>query len=224
MSRRYDLGVEHLSRTAADDGHILISGTGRAGTTLLVQYFTALGFDTGHTLETSRSQVNSISNAGLEHTLSGQFGKRLPYVAKAPRFAKTLGPALAAGRLGVRACVVPMRDLYSAAESRRTVAREAERRGMGPADAPGSLGSAGRRNPAGLEKHLAVQFYNLLHTLVQHEIPVYFLRFPDFAVGEQDPFVALEPLLVAHGVTADESAAALSLVSRPELVHSFDAE
>jgi hypothetical protein len=39
-------------------GRILISGTGRSGTTLLVQYFTALGFDTGFTLEQALSRVD----------------------------------------------------------------------------------------------------------------------------------------------------------------------
>lgn len=33
----------------AGDGHIVITGTSRAGTTALVQRMTALGFDTGYT-------------------------------------------------------------------------------------------------------------------------------------------------------------------------------
>jgi hypothetical protein len=38
--------------------HILISGTGRAGTTFLVQLFTALGFDTGFDLNRDNPHPN----------------------------------------------------------------------------------------------------------------------------------------------------------------------
>lgn len=57
------------SRQGPHADHILIGGTGRAGTTLLVQYFTALGFDTGFTLDQAMQRVDSISRAGLEHSL-----------------------------------------------------------------------------------------------------------------------------------------------------------
>ena len=57
-------------RKSAADGHILIGGTGRAGTTLLVQWFTVMGFDTGFSVEEALDRVDPISNAGLEHSLS----------------------------------------------------------------------------------------------------------------------------------------------------------
>lgn len=48
-------------RRSTDDGHILIGGTGRAGTTLLVRWFTALGFDTGFTPEEVAGRRSAIS-------------------------------------------------------------------------------------------------------------------------------------------------------------------
>ncbi len=57
-------GMTPESRTSTQDGHILITGTGRSGTTLLVEYFTALVFDTAHTVETTRRHVDEISRAG----------------------------------------------------------------------------------------------------------------------------------------------------------------
>ena len=214
-------GMTPESRTSTQDGHILITGTGRSGTTLLVEYFTALGFDTGHTVETTRRHVDEISRAGLEHGLRGIRGKPLPYVAKAPSFTRNLGGALQDGTVSVRACIVPMRDLYSAAESRRDVARRAQEQGLDPSTQPGALIFGAGSNPKSQERRLAVGFYQLVHTLVLHDIPIYFLRFPDFARGEQDVYAALEPLLAAHGVTAAESAAALADVARPELIHTF---
>lgn len=209
------------SRTDTSGGHILISGTGRAGTTMLVQYFTALGFDTGWELEDTLARVDDVSNAGLEHSLNGE--RRLPLVAKAPRFAETLGPALEEGRIPVRACIVPMRDLYSAAESRREVSRRAEEAGRDLDRQRGAL-LPGTSNPKAQERRLAVQFYKLVHTLVLHDVSTYFLRFPDFARGEQDLHAALEPLLTSYGVDAAESSAALGRVAQPDLIHTFAPE
>ena len=87
-------------RTSAADGHLLIGGTGRAGTTLLVQWFTVMGFDTGFTVEEALGRVDPISNAGLEHSLSRtlEIGERLPYVAKSPWFGPKIGDYIERGR------------------------------------------------------------------------------------------------------------------------------
>ena len=114
-------------RTSAADGHLLIGGTGRAGTTLLVQWFTVMGFDTGFTVEEALGRVDPISNAGLEHSLSRtlEIGERLPYVAKSPWFGPKIGDYIERGDLRVRAAILPLRSLSEAAESRRQVSRRA---------------------------------------------------------------------------------------------------
>jgi len=218
--------VTPWDRTSAADGHILIGGTGRAGTTLLVQWFTALGFDTGFDLDDAVSRVDPISHGGLEHSLRRSLGvgERLPYVAKSPWYGARLGDYLASGELRVRACIIPVRDLFEAAESRRQVSERAEEAGRDPFKTPGGAVGAGRGGRAALakqEQKLARQFYELVQTLVRHDVPIYFLRFPDFARGEQDLFTALRPLLEGHGVTAEESQSALARVLRPELIHEF---
>ena len=58
---------------------------------------------------------------------------------------------------------------------------------------------------------------------LRHDVPIYFLRFPDFARGRQDLYEALRPLLEAHGVTAGEAGDALRTVVRPDLIHEFPA-
>lgn len=218
----------HSDRRSSAEGHILIGGTGRAGTTLLVQWFTALGFDTGFDLEDAVAQVDPISHGGLEHSLrrTVDTGERLPYVAKSPWYGARLGDYLASGELRLRAGVIPVRDLFAAAESRRSVSQRAEEAGADPLKHPGGAIGAGRGGRAALakqEQKLARQFYDLVHTLVRHDVPIYFLRFPDFARGDQDLFVALRPLLEAHGVRAEEAASALDAVRRPELIHDFPA-
>lgn len=96
-------------RRSSEGGHILIGGTGRAGTTLLVQYFTVLGFDTGFTETDARTRVNPVSHAGLEHSLKRTLakGKSLPYVAKSPYFGANLAQYLEDGQLQIRGSSCP---------------------------------------------------------------------------------------------------------------------
>lgn len=205
-------------RRSAAEGHLLIGGTGRAGTTLLVRYFTALGFDTGFAPDEVAQRVDPISHGGLEHSLGRTVGRgeQLPYVAKSPYFGEHLGEYLDRGDLRVRAFILPMRDLFEAAESRRKVSQRAALAGMDPDKHPGGVIKAKQKR--GQEQKLAVQFYNLLHDLVAHDVPVHFLRFPGFATGRQSLFDALEPLLVEHGVTRAESDEALAGVVDPALI------
>jgi hypothetical protein len=211
-------------RKSAADGHILIGGTGRAGTTLLVQWFTVLGFDTGFTVEEALGRVDPISNAGLEHSLSRtlEVGERLPHVAKSPWFGPKLGDYIDRGELHVEAAILPLRDLTEAAESRRRVSQRAAEAGHDPLKHPGGiLGGARPGASKKQEQQLARRFYDLVHTLVSHDVPTYFLRFPEFARGQQDPYVALAPLLESHGVSHEEATAALARVVRPELIHTL---
>jgi hypothetical protein len=203
--------------------HILIGGTGRAGTTLLVQWFTVMRFDTGFTVEEALARVDPISNAGLEHSLGRtlEVGERLPHVAKSPWFGPKLGDYIRSGDLRVEAAILPMRDLAEAAESRRQVSRRAAAAGHDPAKHPGGI-LGGARPGAGQkqERQLARRFYELVHTLVTHDVPTYFLRFPEFARGQQDPSLALAPLLQAHGVGREEAREAFARVVRPDLIHT----
>lgn len=220
--------METADRRSAADGHILIGGTGRAGTTLLVQYFTALGFDTGYTLEHALGRVDPISKAGLEHPVRRVLrqGKQMPYVAKSPSFGKNLVPFMNRGEIKIKHCIIPMREISAAAESRRHVNQQALETGKTIKDKqPGGL-IAKRKGGAedggrDQELHLAMQFHQFLYTMVDNEVPVHFLRFPAFARGEQDIFAALEPIMVEHGVTKEESDQAFTTVAKPDLIHEF---
>jgi hypothetical protein len=98
--------------------HIVITGTGRAGTTFLVELLTHLGLDTGFTPDTLSDRKVGVARAGLEHDIR-QAG--CPYVAKSPWFCDYAEEALSRDDLVVERIFVPMRDLFAAAESRRQV-------------------------------------------------------------------------------------------------------
>src|SRR2546426_1129889 len=98
--------------------HIIISGTGRAGTTFLVHLFTELGFDTGFTDCTSAIDPNC--NGGMEWDIRDPHA---PYIIKSPWLCDYLDEVLESGQYIIDHAIIPTRDLYSAAESRRDVTR-----------------------------------------------------------------------------------------------------
>jgi hypothetical protein len=219
-------------------GHIIITGTGRSGTTLLVQLFTALGFETGYTLEEALNQLDHVSQAGLEHWIADTAGQtimksplklgvpnyipaeKLPYVVKSPMFATNLHALLENKVIQVKAAIVPMRDLLSAAESRRRVQHEAEQIGIDPNHVQGGLWDT--RDPAAQESVLTRHFYEMMFTLVRFGVKTYCLDFPDFAHDSTRLFERLEPLLTEHGVQEHDVRRALSQIVRPSRIHRFD--
>ena len=141
-------------RVSMVNSHILIGGTGRAGTTMLVQLFTILGFDTGFTVEQVTKDVNPVSRAGLEFRLNGD---KLPHVIKSPWLSEDIQDALDQDRIRVESAIVPIRDLFSAAESRRRVYYEASRLGKDPWAFPGSLWKVD--DPRDQEARLAIELW-----------------------------------------------------------------
>ena len=61
--------------------HVMISGTGRAGTSFLVQLLTNLGLDTGVTPE--KMKLDENARAGLEYDIRKADA---PYIVKSPFF------------------------------------------------------------------------------------------------------------------------------------------
>ena len=76
--------------------HIIISGTGRAGTTFLVQLLTELGLDTGFP---KGQKIDQNSSAGLELDLRSARGCRVGATRKATRFASRVFQMMAQFRI-----------------------------------------------------------------------------------------------------------------------------
>ena len=190
--------------------HLLISGTGRAGTTFLMQSFTELGLDTG--FAHAADGMHACCRAGMEWPLKDIFTKSAPYVVKAPILAERITEVLEAPEIVVDSMIIPIRELHAAAESRREVSRQAKRRG-----APGGLWLT--KKPRQQEAALAMQFHHLVHMLTQHDVPVIWLHFPRLVRDAEYLFGKLRFALPGKGYA--EFARAFQAVSRPELVHEF---
>lgn len=145
---------------------VIISGTGRSGTTFLVTLLGALGLDTGITERNWDRKYFENCKAGLEHEI---LDPQTPYIIKNPALCETLRRALATGRFTIDHAYVPIRDLGSVAASRAAV-------GGAHGSAPGGLW--GTDNPAAQGAVMARMFHELVHTLVANEIPTPSFCFP----------------------------------------------
>lgn len=197
-----------MDRADKSQGHVIISGTGRSGTTLLVQILSHLGFDTGFTAADSLLKVSAVSHAGLEHNAVTH--PTWPYVVKSPLASFKLGGLVAAGKIRVRLVIVPMRPLQQVVESRKRVADLGETRG-----------GAWVRPRETAQQTLLAAMHALFVAIAEHGLPHLLIAFPRFARDEEYAFAQLQPLLAPHGVTRAEFAAAFAACVRQERIHEF---
>lgn len=185
---------------------VIITGTGRAGTTLLVRLLTELGLDTGYRPDTWQKDYFEHCQAGLEQKLDDPSA---PYVVKNPELCVELANILPRTPLVIDHAIIPVRALEEAALSRVRVGGEGK--------TPGGLIDAG--GASAQQAVLANRFHRLVETLTAYDIPHTFLLFPRFARDEAYAFAKLLPVL--GSITREQFGAAFQRVAQPELIHSF---
>ena len=183
--------------------HLFISGTGRAGTTLLVRYLTALGLDT-HLSRNPNSRVNEDAHAGLEDLpIKGDLAD-MPYVMKSPWLYEFADQLLADRRIKIDALILPVRDLMEAATSRVVLEmRDIHERSPWMAESGASWGTTGG-SPGGMvhalnavdqARILAVGFHTIVERFVKADIPIVFLHFSKLVEDGDYLFDKLRPFL-----------------------------
>jgi hypothetical protein len=188
---------------------VIITGTGRCGTTFLVRLLGELGLDTGISERNWDKKYFEHCRAGLEHEI---LDRKTPYIIKNPALCETLGPALATGRFVIDHAYVPIRELESVAASRAAV---------GGADGSRPGGLWGTANPASQGAVMAAMFHGLIHTLVANEIPHTFIQFPRMVTDPAYTFRKLE-FLMKKGITYDVFLGAFKRTADPTLVHAYE--
>lgn len=146
-------------------------------------------------------------NAGMERDIRAADA---PYIIKSPWLCDYLGEVK---DVIIDHAIVPIRDLYSAAESRRDVAKRTDR-ALYP-NVPGGLWHT--EKPEEQEKVLAVQLHKLLSVIAERDIPLTLLHFPRLV---EDPAYLYEKLKFLN-IPQQAFGEAFSSTSRPELVHRF---
>jgi hypothetical protein len=193
--------------------HSIISGTGRAGTTFLVQLFTELGLDTG--FQNAYAKIKQDRNAGMEWDIKHPDA---PYIVKSPALCERLNEILENPNIKIDHAIIPMRDLFSAAESRREVARKGSPKILTARPFLG-IRKWRIRRPDEQESILAQNFYELLYTLARHNVPLTLLYFPKFAKEPDYLFEKIQFLL--NGIQFTDFLTAFQAISRPEMIHNF---
>jgi len=191
--------------------HVIISGTGRSGTTFLVQLFTELGLDTGFT--SSDEQINDNCNAGMEWDI---LQPGAPYIAKSPWLCETIEDILQNSTIHIEHAIIPVRDLFAAAESRRFVSSKSAQ-GQTPNIVPGGVWDT--KHPQEQEKVLSQKFYTLLFGLIKNDVPVTFLFFPKLV--HQPVYLYSKLWFLLKDISYEIFIRAFKKVCQPELVHEF---
>ena len=162
--------------------HVIITGTGRAGTTFLVEFLTRLGLETGFdpvTMEVlpqyraalrGQSSYFSEVRAGLEIRINAQ---DVPYIVKTPNMdvARTLRRSVQ-----IEHAIIPVRSFEAAAASRIRNQRLQTGSDDGDVNVPGGLWGTDK---ASLQVDvLRERFSKIVEACVLHDVPITFLAFP----------------------------------------------
>ena len=200
MSSRYPMPGR------APAAKIVITGTGRSGTTLLVQVLDELGLDTG-LAEGKLSTYGPSVRAGLESRVDDPDA---PTVVKDMTFGFRIRELLEGGTLNIRHVIIPDRRLDIATASRIRAAGYG-RRPFGRGALTGTMRATEQ------EQVLAGIRSEIISALEDHEIPYTVLEFPRFASDAAYTHAALTA--VEPTVSLDDVRRALDRCVRPEMIH-----
>lgn len=201
--------------------HLLIAGTGRAGTSFLVRFFHALGLDTHIGRKGDKASWFEGASAGFEDVLVEGVNVPAPYVVKSPSITEFIAPLLARDDITIDGVIIPIRNLMDAATSRCVqeisamhtkspwMARQPRTWTTWGHVPGGVLVSTDPHNQAQI---LAVGFFNLIEQLVAAEIPMHFLSFPRI-IDDANYIVDKLAQFIPAGITTDQAIAAHASVA-----------
>lgn len=92
---------------------ILITGTGRSGTTFLIKIFSFLNFDTGYTKHNYKDFIHKNCNSGMERSFQENY-----YILKNPTFIIDMKKIIKDKNIKIKYVIIPIRNLKASAISR----------------------------------------------------------------------------------------------------------
>ena len=204
--------------------HVVISGTGRAGTSFLVELMTCLGLDTGFSADSLQSKKDRYARAGLETDIRDD---NAPYIVKSPHFCDYVGEVISRGDVSIEHVFVPIRDLNAAAESRRFVDELAVsnlplykqiKNKIVKRKIVGGLWQTANGHEQ--EEVLLHKVYQLLLGLSNSGIPVTLINYPRLVRDPIYTYEKLKPVLRDLSFSAFDKS--FSYIAKPCLVHQFN--
>jgi hypothetical protein len=208
--------------------HVVITGTGRAGTTFLVQLLTRLGLDTGfdsNTMEVLPAARDArlgpvdffpMARAGLEMDIRHA---NAPYIVKTP-FLCDFAEEVLASPVRIEHAIIPVRQFDAAAASRAHVEKLSAENAGDETNVPGGLWDTDEAHHQAAV--LRQKFTKLIEVLVRHDIPITFLNYPRLVRDPDYLFAKLKFLLGSIDLAAFQTE--FNKIVRPEWVHKFTEE
>lgn len=198
--------------------HVVITGTGRSGTSFLVQLLTEIGLDTGFDQVSIDKNIDPIGRAGLESDI---WAKDAAYVVKSPNISNYIDTVLADPNIQLDQVIIPLRDIEAAANSRSKVSKDnLKARGL-----LGKLFGSKRGHAGGLiktssaAKQQNILLRSLSHLLVEcvkHDQPMILLHYPRLTKDPDYLYTKLKPIL--NSVSLESFRESFHKVVNPDLV------
>ena len=179
--------------------HVVIAGTGRAGTTFLVQLLTELGLDTGFSKDDYVNKIDPESHGGLENDLGAADYQHLPRILKSPYFYKVANQVLNDEKIEIEHVLIPIRDLEHAAKSRIRVQSKSEEVNGKVKDGGVPGGLVGTNKPELQEIILGRQLSLLLKAVSESFTPHSILAFPKMILDPEYLYKSINFLI--EGIT-----------------------
>lgn len=177
--------------------HVVITGTGRSGTSFLVQLLTRLGLDTGFSANTLDGKLDPVGRAGLESNIRDD---NAPYVVKSPNISNYIEEILENPEIALDLVIVPIRDIDEATNSRIKVSKDnLAQKGFLARMFGSKRGFAGgmmkTSNPQKQQFLLLRSLSHLLVECAKHDAPVVMLHYPRLMDDSDYLFHKLKPIL-----------------------------
>jgi glycosyltransferase involved in cell wall biosynthesis len=162
---------------------ILITGTGRCGTTFLVRLFSYLQFDTGFDETNFDKFVNEVANSGLEKHHDEDH-----YIIKNPVYLEIMEEIVNLDSLIIKNVILPIRNFEDSAKSR--VSHEQN---------PGGLWQANNEKEQ-------IEFYNkilskYIYTMTKYDIATTFIDFDRMVTDKNYLFEKVKSILLEKSIT-----------------------
>ena len=193
--------------------HAIITGTGRSGTTFLVEILTALGVDTG--FDSINIQKHIHARAGLEINLLDAVSP--PYVVKDPSFMLYLNDVLKRKDLVLDHVFIALRDIHAASESRRYVEEISHDGKYNKGEVPGGL--TGTLVAEEQEFILLERMFNLTLQLSETDCDITYLHYPLMIEDGDYLYEKLKPVL--KGVSKELFDTRFNLIVDKGLTNKF---
>jgi hypothetical protein len=180
---------------------ILISGTGRCGTTFLIKLFSFLEFNTGFNRDNYKQFIFSNCNSGMERDYTDNY-----YILKSPGFVEHIEKIMKNHSIKIKTMIIPIRDFNEVALSRANNGNN-----------PGGL--SGATDKESQKQYYHVVMSNYLYFMTKYEINTIFLDFDKMVTDSKYLFNKLEKILAEKNIDYkkfDSIYNEVSLTSKPK--------